>query len=144
MKHITPRESCIEDVHAILKKVLVPLYGETAEKVHRNLVAKMRTPRDPNDPSNDTVRGIDGAILEDVPTAHFDGDDRGHHDEIPGDLSGILMQLAVSPGSEPNEGASKQELKCIAAIAHHIKWATKILKRYRERQFTAGICGQEV
>ena len=118
---VSPRERCKEAVKENLMKTLDVAYGDVAEEVYGNLVAQMakvRTLRDADDPSNDTVRGIDGGILGDVPTAHFGGDDR---DAIPGDLSGILMQLAVSPSSEPNEGASKQELKCIAAIAHHIK-----------------------
>ena len=63
---VSPRETCIEAVKENLMKTLVLAYGDSAKEVYDNLLAKMANPHDPNDPSNDTVRGIDGGILEDV------------------------------------------------------------------------------
>ena len=94
LKGISPRESCIEAVQENLMKALVLAYGENSEKVYHNLVAKMRSPRDSrrasaSDPSNDTVLGIEGNLLEEVPTAHSDEDGRGEDDGLYGEGDGL-------------------------------------------------------
>ena len=68
------------------------------------------------------MRGIEGTLLGEDRSVESDEDACGEGVDVSGDLPGIFMQLAVNPDLKPNDGASKEELACIADIAYHIKF----------------------